>query len=138
MRVPLRNPCATAFLAVLVLGLAGCADVERAGAADTADSFAAAVRDDPASGCPLLGPATLRTLEEETGAPCAEALPAAGVGDPGARRGVSVAGHAAQARFAQDTYVLALFDDGWKVVAAGCERSSADVTEPYDCAVDGG
>ena len=105
--------------------------------ARSADAFAAGLRDDPSAACDLLAPETLSRLEEEAGAGCVEALPAAGVSDPGRRLQVTVAGHAAQARFAQDTVFLALFDDGWKVVAAGCEHVSGDPADPYDCDVEG-
>ena len=30
-----------------------------------------------------------------------------------------------------DTIFLALFDEGWRVTAAGCERASTDPQEPY-------
>ena len=38
---------------------------------------------------------------------------------------------------AQETVFLALFDDGWRVTAAGCTRL-AGPAEPYDCDVEGG
>lgn len=133
-----RSPAAVLALAMAVVCLAGCADVERTAAAEAADAFASDLRDDPAAACALLAPPTLEKLEEEAGSGCAQALPASGVEDPGERLEVTVAGHSAQARFAEDTLFLSLFDDGWRVVAAGCERGSEHLADPYDCDVDGG
>ena len=133
----------TAFLLVgavplLALTLVGCgADVERTEAARTADDFSAAAASDPGAACGLLAPRTLETLEED-GAPCAQALAEAGLEPVGARGPVTVAGHSAQVRYADGTVFLARFDDGWRVTAAGCERSSADDAVPYDCSVDAG
>lgn len=139
MTRPSRRRSAATLLAVAIAvgALAGCADVERAAVTEAADAFAADLREDPAAACGLLAPSTLEKLEEEAGSGCPEALPGSGLSDPGERLGVSVAGHSAQARFAQDTVFLALFADGWKVVAAGCERGSSEAADPYDCDVDG-
>lgn len=138
-----RGGRVTAYVVVgavplLALTLAGCgADVERAEAARAADAFSAAATADPGAACGLLAPRTLATLEED-GTPCAQALAEAGLAPAGARGPVSVAGHSAQVRYADDTVFLARFDDGWRVTAAGCERVSTDDAVPYDCSVDGG
>ena len=50
---------------------------------------------------------------------------------------MAVAGHSAQVRYAQETVFLSLFDDGWRVTAAGCSRTSTDPSVPYDCTVGG-
>ncbi|WP_203045049.1 hypothetical protein [Pimelobacter simplex] len=42
---------------------------------------------------------------------------------------------AAQVRTGTDTVFLGRFDDGWRVVAAGCAASG---DAPYECAVEGG
>jgi hypothetical protein len=121
----------------VALVLAGCgADVERQEAASAADRFAAEVTADPAGACALLAPRTLESLEQE-GESCAQALPEADLPSPGARGKVSVAGHSAQVRYAQETVFLSLFDDGWRVTAAGCTRTSSDSSVPYDCMVEG-
>ena len=136
------RPAGAAPVLAVVLGvvalLAGCgADVERAEAARAADAFVQAGQRDPAAACRVLAPRTLETVEED-GTPCARALPELGLPQPGARSTVSVAGHSAQVRYASDTVFLALFDDGWRVTAAGCEHRSDDEAIPYDCTVDGG
>ena len=83
------------------------------------------------------GAAHARAVEED-GTPCAQALAEAGLAPAGAGGSVTVAGHSAQVRYADDTVFLARFDDGWRVTAAGCERVSSDDAVPYDCVVDGG
>ena len=119
---------------VLVLGGCG-ADVERRQAARAAGEFEVTATSDPAAACRLLAPRTVEALETEGG--CASALGDAGLSAPGELLGVTVAGHSAQARFADDTVFLALFDRGWRVTAAGCSRRSSDPAQPYDCAVEG-
>jgi hypothetical protein len=127
---------------VLVIGLmtllvSGCgADVERRQAGAVADAFAADVTRDPVAACALLAPRTLKSVEDD-GKPCAQALPAADQSTPGRHTSVAVAGHSAQVRYPGETVFLALFDDGWKVTAAGCSRTSSDPAVPYDCAVEG-
>ena len=119
----------------LVLGGCG-ADVERQEAAATADAFAADVAADPAAACALLAPRTLESVEQD-GRRCVQALPEADLPGPGERGTVSVAGHSAQVRYAQETVFLSLFDDGWRVTAAGCARTSTDPSVPYECTVEG-
>lgn len=90
---------------------------------------------DGSGACRLLAPATRETLERDAQAPCADAvldqdLPAAG-GDVE----TEVYGTAAQARTGTDTIFLGRFDDGWRVMAAGCAVAG---DAPYRCAVEGG
>ena len=126
-----------AVVALVALALAGCgADVERTEAGRAADAFTGAGGGDTRVACDRLAPRTLEVLEQE-GAPCREALADAGLTDAGERLEVTVAGHSAQVRYARDTVFLALFDDGWRVTAAGCRRDSPDPAVPYDCTVDG-
>ncbi len=121
----------------VTLGLTGCgAPVERQEAGAAADRFEADVQADPAAACGLLAPRTLESVEKD-GTSCARALPEDHLPVPGAKDAVTVAGHSAQVRFADDTVFLALFDDGWKVTAAGCSRTSGDPATPYDCAIEG-
>ena len=119
----------------LVLGGCGGA-IERQDAAATADVFVADVTADPAAACALLAPRTRESVEQD-GTPCVQALPEADIPAPGARGTVSVAGHSAQVRYARETVFLSLFDDGWRVTAAGCTRGSSDQAVPYDCTVEG-
>ena len=66
-----------------------------------------------------------------------QALPEADLPPQSERGTVSVAGHSAQVRYARETVFLSLFDDGWRVTAAGCSRTSSDQAVPYDCTVEG-
>lgn len=121
----------------VALGLAGCgAPVERQEAGAAADRFEADVQADPAAACALLAPRTLESVQKD-GPACAQALPGDDLPTPGPRGDVSVAGHSAQVRYAKDTVFLALFDQGWKVTAVGCTRTSDDPATPYDCAIEG-
>lgn len=121
----------------VVLVLAGCgADLQKQEAAATADRFAADVTADPAGACALLAPRTLRSVEQD-GEPCVQALPEVDLPNPGGHATVSVAGHSALVRYARETVFLSLFDDGWRVTAAGCSRASSDSAVPYDCMVEG-
>jgi hypothetical protein len=121
-----------------LLATTGCAGATSDDAARAADAFVADRREDPARACGLLAPPTRANLVDEQGGPCAEALAAMALPSAGRRVGVEVAGHTARVRYASDTLFLALFDDGWKVLAAGCERRSDDDAVPYDCDVEGG
>lgn len=117
---------------------AGCAaDAQQGQVIDAASTFAAAATTDTSSACDLLAPGTREKLQDEAGADCATALQQAALSAPGRRISAERAGHSAQVRFTGDTIFLALFDDGWRVVAAGCERDDADPAIPYDCAIEG-
>jgi len=124
--------------ALLAATVAGCgAPAEGAEASRVADAFTRAEATDPAAACAQLAPETVKTLEKDAPS-CQQGLKDAGLPPAGERRGVEVAGHSAQVRYAADTLFLALFDDGWKVTAAGCQRESSDPSQPYDCDVEGG
>jgi hypothetical protein len=129
----------TASVLVIALStvLAGCgADVERQQAGVAADTFSADVTTDPEAACALLAPRAEQAVAED-GTSCATALPEEDLPAQGKRTSVAVAGHSAQVRYAKGTVFLSLFDDGWRVVAAGCSRTSTDPAVPYDCVVDG-
>jgi hypothetical protein len=49
--------------------------------------------------------------------------------------GTDVYGQWAKVRLDDDTVFLAVFSDGWKVVAAGCQPQG---DRPYDCTLQGG
>ncbi|HEV2781190.1 MAG TPA: hypothetical protein VGX25_17550 [Actinophytocola sp.] len=118
-----------------VLLVAGCGVDERADTAgQAAEGFVAAVENgDMSAACAMLAPQTRDDLLTE--APdCAEALssqtlPTSPVGE------VAVWGDRAQVHSDAGMLFLAEFDDGWKVVAAGCESRGADL--PYRCVVGG-
>ena len=126
-----------AVVGVAAVGLVGCgADVERQEAAAAAGAFTASVAGDPSAACALLAPSTLESVEKD-GESCPQALAGSGVTASGEPTSVAVAGHSAQVRYPGDTVFLALFDDGWRVTAAGCRHEAPDPAVPYDCTVEG-
>lgn len=114
----------------------GCArsdtDLERA-----ATRFSGAVADDPASACALLAPKTRQELESEQHASCDSAIGAVDLPEGGAVVRSEIAGHSGQVVLRDDTIFLSLFDDGWKITAAGCRPQDASHELPYDCSVKG-
>ena len=121
---------------VLVLGGSACGSSQDLPAQDAVEQFYAAItRQDGRAACRLLAPETLKAVEESAQAPCAEGvlqeLP------PEERRPeqVRVFGTMAQVGYTDETVFLTRFQDGWKVMAAGC---SPGAVERYDCQVEGG
>jgi hypothetical protein len=90
---------------------------------------------DGEAACALLSPTTQDTLERDAQAPCAEALLDEDLPPVGDDAEPQVFGTAAQVRTGTDTIFLGLFDDGWRVTAAGCAVAG---DKPYECAVEGG
>ena len=82
---------------------------------------------DPASACERLAPETRRDPRGGHRLRLRGRPAAGGPAVPGAAESVDVAGHGAQVRYDGDTVFLALFDDGWRVTAAGCR---ADLGRP--------
>jgi hypothetical protein len=125
-----------AGLACLV-GLAACSGqgTAQAGAAGSvAEDFVRARTSDPQAACALLAP---RTLEEVTAEePCTEAVSQDAPTRSDQAPRVEVYGKDAIARFSGETVFLALFDTGWKVIAAACQPRAEG--RPYDCSVSGG
>lgn len=132
------GPVAVAVALSLTAACAGCSgrgSAENAAVADVATVFLAAAGAAPASACDLLAPATLEELRSD-GEECADALAeAAPSGDADTEPRVEVYGRDAMVRWGDETLFLALFDDGWRVTAAGCEPTGDDL--PFDCAVEG-
>lgn len=118
--------------------LSSCSAAASEEAAASAARFERGLSAHPDEACALLAPPTREELESSTGKPCTEALPEADLPVARGLPRVTVAGHSAQAVLDDDTVFLALFDDGWRVIAAGCERRSADTEIPYDCSVKAG
>src|SRR5688572_26338591 len=124
---------------VLVLAVGGCATVDDRGraAAEAATSmFNALAGDDGAGACGALAPETRSEVEQShDDEPCAQAILDEDLPEPGPLTGTDVYGQWAQVRFSGDTVFLAVFPDGWRVVAAGCQ---ARPDPPYDCRIHGG
>jgi hypothetical protein len=134
MRSGTRHGAGAALLALVVLA-AGCSSAEQDAGASAEAFYAALAARDGEGACELLAPETQQELETSAGAACAaavlEELPGASAG--GAR--VAAYGEEARAEVAGQVAFLALFTDGWKVVAAGCTPQRRG---PYDCTLQGG
>ena len=131
----LRKTLATACGLVVIGGTAACGAGERgSGASAVAAEFSAAVESgDAAAACAVLAPETVEALVVSEGEACeaslkVEELPGGAVGE------VQVWGDRAQVRTSGDVLFLVELEDGWKVVAAGCE---AQGERPYRCEVGG-
>jgi hypothetical protein len=125
--------CLPVVLVLLVPGaLTGCQAAGEEPALRTASEFVTAVGSDPARACELLAPDTVEALESLRPEGCQRALPDLDLPEA-AVTDVRVWGDAAQARSGQDTLFLRELDDGWRVVAAGCQAQEGG--EPYQCVV---
>lgn len=87
-----------------------------------------------ATACGLLAPESRREIEQSTRAPCADALLSEDIPAPGRVVETERFGNQAQVRFDHDTVFVAEFDDGWRLVAAGCTPREP---QPYDCTISG-
>lgn len=126
---------ASGSVAVVML-LAGCAGDGAAAAEEAVHSFQQALGSDPERACDLLAPATVKELEETASTACPVALQEADLPGAGIPQHTDIAGHSARVVLDSDTVFLALFDDGWRITAAGCSPST-DVSLPHDCTVKG-
>ncbi len=117
--------------------LAGCssADDRADAAAEVATRMLTAVdAQDGTAACATLAHDTAEELEQSAGKPCPEAILEEDLPAPGRVLGADVYGQWAQVRLDDDTLFLAVFPDGWRVVAAGCTPRAE---RPYDCQVKG-
>ncbi|MET9466113.1 hypothetical protein ABZY44_15210 [Streptomyces sp. NPDC006544] len=136
----LRGPAVDALAAVAVAAvLGGCGApaprVEGARQAGLAFEQALADADYPRA-CALLAPQTRRQLEDDEHKPCGAVLPGEELpSGAGQVHGTQVYGRQALLSTQKDTLFLSQFDDGWKVVAAGCTPRGE---QPYQCSLKGG
>jgi hypothetical protein len=127
-----------ALVPAALLALTGCASVgHRAEAADAVATglLTAIQRKDGATACAILAPDTAAEVAESGDKPCAEAILDERLPRPGSVTGTDVYGQWAQVRLSDDTLFLAVFPDGWRVVAAGCTPRE---NRPYQCVLQGG
>lgn len=121
--------------AVLVLCACGASEPRLDGARRAATTFEAALaRSDYAGACTLLAPRTRQQLKEDAAKPCGPALAGEELPAAGQVRATQVYGRQALLRMARDTLFLSQFDDGWKIVGAGCEPQK---DMPYRCSLKG-
>ena len=119
-----------AVVAAAALLLCGCAGLEQRQVEQVASAFAAA---DPSARCQMLAPATVATVEAQSGQPCAQATAQLEL-PQGTVQSSTVWGDQAQVHLVGDTVFLTKTGNGWKVTAAGC-RSRGDA--PYACRMEG-
>jgi hypothetical protein len=128
----------TSGLALVLTLLAACASL----APDTAAAAAAAIEfhraladDDGAAACATLAPATVESLEDDSGTPCVEAVLDEDL--PPAERVISsqAFGQGAQVVLDNDVLFLAAFGDRWLITAAGCQARD---NRPYQCSIEKG
>ena len=120
------------------LTLAGCGspgERESAALAVTEQFLAAAATGDGTAACAALAPDTRDEVERAAGEPCADAVLAEDLPEPGPDADTAVYGQWAMVRLGGQAVFLAMFPGGWRVVAAGCHPRGE---RPYDCVVDGG
>ena len=132
--VAVQAAACTAFVPLL----AGCGSGAASAVEQTAGNFAAAVaQEDGLAACRLLAPSTRSELQQSSPKPCAAAL-LAELNTPLGRNLTSrVYGDESLVEFEHDTAFLAVFDDGWRVVAVGCTPPPSD-DRTYDCRVKAG
>jgi hypothetical protein len=123
-----------AGLLLSAVSLSGCGE-SGSEAQDVAVRFYEAVdAGHGATACGLIAPASRREIEQSTRTPCTDALLTEDIPTPGRVVETERFGNQAQVRFDHDTAFVAEFDDGWKLVAAGCTRWEP---QPYDCTISG-
>jgi hypothetical protein len=120
---------------VAIVLASGCSSTHEGEVERVAEQLHAALRvDDGAAACDLLSEEAQEELQD-SGDSCEVAVLDAGLSPDGRVEKVSVYDTSAQVRYDDDVVFLSEFPDGWKIIAAGCEKQAA---APYDCTVQGG
>jgi hypothetical protein len=130
-----RSTLPVVALSVLLAGCGSVGERQDAASAVAVGLLEAVAAGDGRAACDRLAPDTVDALEDAAGVPCARAILAEDLPPPGGVVGAEVFGQWAQVKVDGDTVFLAVFPDGWLVVAAGC--TSRD-PRPYQCQLDGG
>lgn len=122
-------------IVLLAVTAAGCSSSRDGTVEQVADDFRSALRsEDGDAACKELSDPVRFELELSSGATCEVELRVAELPADGKVRDVTVSGTAAQVRYEDDVIFLSEFDDGWKIIGAGCLSRSVG---PYDCQVGG-
>lgn len=129
-----------ALAGALVTSVAACGAGSLApGARDAAVSFVREASADPGRACGLLVDPTRKAVEQtDPSGDCATALRKVQLGQGARVVRTTVQGHSAEVVLDDDIVFLSLFRDGWRVMAAGCRRTSRDLAQPADCEISGG
>jgi hypothetical protein len=120
---------------MMMLTLTACGSQLPAASSAAAERFYQAVEaGNGSAACELLAPASLQEVEQAAQAPCRTAILDEDISGDGKVTQLRQYGTQAQAKVRGDIAFLSEFDDGWKIVAAGC---TAQGELPYDCKVKG-
>ncbi|MFJ6785754.1 hypothetical protein [Streptomyces yangpuensis] len=121
---------------VVVLGGCGASAPRLDGARRAATAFEETLaRADYNAACELLAPQTRQQLEQDSDKPCGPALADEKLPTADPVRTTQMYGRQALLQLDGDTLFLSQFDDGWKIVAAGCRPQPG---KPYRCSLKGG
>ncbi|HEY3529071.1 MAG TPA: hypothetical protein VGK78_07960 [Nocardioides sp.] len=127
---------------VVVLAMAsGCASNRADDVQSVASQFYDAISAEHGSGaCALLAPPTRSSVEQTEKKPCPDAIMAAGLHPPSRVEKVKVYGTMAQVTWGTEVTFLTRYDEGWRVLAAGCSMPPASqrTADHYDCTVEAG
>lgn len=114
----------------------GCGQADVTGPERAVGAFTQAITTaDGARACSVLSPSVAQAVADAVGAPCAQAVLQEDLPGTSPVRAARIDGRSAFVVTGTDTLFLSEFDDGWKVIGAGC-RAVGD--GPYDCTVSGG
>jgi hypothetical protein len=128
------SQAAGAVGALSLLVVSGCASAQAGEVRRSAEAFESAVAEgDGASACGWLSAEVRQQLEAASARPCAQAVGALRLSGE-AVRDVEVWGENAQARLDGGVLFLSSFDDGWRVIGAGCTPQG---DRRYRCAIGG-
>ena len=123
-------------VAGLMSSLVACGQPYEDAVLDTAAAFYRAhAAGDGQAACDLLAPRTRSELEKSAGKPCAEAVLAEQLPQVNQSEALHVFGTQAEVGWDGETTFLSRFQDGWKVMAAGCTPRTG---HPHDCTISGG
>jgi hypothetical protein len=136
---------ALAAAGLLGLTVTACSGTDSGDVESTARDFYRALdAHDGAGACRLLAPPTRSEVEQSAGKPCAQAIVEERIGGATGSAHVEVYGTMGQVRWSEETTFLTRYDDGWRVLAAGCALPARSTTgdtndagdpERYDCSV---
>ena len=134
----MSRPVGALGAAVVVLTLAsGCTSSADDAAAERAAHFYSAIAsNDAVAACADLAPKAREALEQQAGAPCADAILEQQLPVSATEGETRVYGSMAQVQYAEETAFLSRYDDGWLLTAVGCAPTSGD--EPHDCLIEVG
>jgi len=127
------------MVALIALGViaSGCAAQSGDPAAERASHFYAAIADeDAAAACADLASEARRSLEQQEGKPCEDAILDQDIPEVGGSGEAEIYGSMAQVAYENETAFLSRYGDDWLLTAVGCRPVSGDT--PHDCAIEVG